>query len=56
MFIVDSVSSMTAVPMKFDELGIDVLLAGTQKALALPPGLGCTITWVTTTFAISARK
>jgi aspartate aminotransferase-like enzyme len=38
MFIVDSVSSMSAVPLKFDELGIDVLLAGTQKAFALPPG------------------
>ena len=38
MFIVDSVSSMTAVPLKFDELGIDVLLAGTQKAFAMPPG------------------
>lgn len=39
MFIVDSVSSMTAVPIRFDELGIDVLLAGTQKAFALPPGM-----------------
>ena len=39
MFIVDSVSSMSAVPLKFDELGIDVLLAGTQKAFALPPGM-----------------
>src|SRR6185437_3578343 len=39
MFIVDAVSSMTAVPLKFDELGIDVLLAGTQKAFAMPPGL-----------------
>jgi len=39
MFIVDSVSSMSAVPLKFDELGFDVLLAGTQKALALPPGM-----------------
>lgn len=38
-FIVDAVSSMTAVPTKFDELGIDVLLAGTQKAFAMPPGL-----------------
>jgi aspartate aminotransferase-like enzyme len=38
-FIVDAVSSMSAVPLKFDELGIDVLLAGTQKAFALPPGL-----------------
>src|SRR5882757_6621172 len=39
MFIVDAVSSMTALPIKFDALGIDVLLAGTQKAFALPPGL-----------------
>ena len=39
MFIVDAVSSMTAIPLNFDELGIDVLLAGTQKAFALPPGL-----------------
>jgi aspartate aminotransferase-like enzyme len=39
MFIVDAVSSMTALPLKFDDLGIDVLLAGTQKAFALPPGL-----------------
>jgi aspartate aminotransferase-like enzyme len=39
MFIVDAVSSMSAVKMEFDALGIDVLLAGTQKAFALPPGL-----------------
>ncbi len=39
MFIIDAVSSMSALPIKFDELGIDVLLAGTQKAFALPPGL-----------------
>src|SRR5438067_11015976 len=39
MFIVDAVSSMSAVPLNFDELGVDVLLAGTQKAFALPPGL-----------------
>jgi aspartate aminotransferase-like enzyme len=39
LFIVDSVSSLSAVPIPFDALGIDVLLAGTQKALALPPGL-----------------
>jgi aspartate aminotransferase-like enzyme len=38
-FIVDAVSSLTALPIKFDELGVDVLLAGTQKAFALPPGL-----------------
>lgn len=39
MFIVDSVSSMTGVKIETDALGIDVLLAGTQKAWALPPGL-----------------
>lgn len=39
MFIVDSVSAMSAVKLEFDALGIDVLLAGTQKAFALPPGL-----------------
>src|SRR6201981_934834 len=39
MFIVDAVSSMTAVKLEFDSMGIDVLLAGTQKAFALPPGL-----------------
>ena len=39
MFIADAVSSMSAVPLKFDELGLDVLLAGTQKAFAMPPGL-----------------
>ena len=38
MFIVDTVSSMTAVPTEFDKLGIDLILAGTQKAFALPPG------------------
>jgi aspartate aminotransferase-like enzyme len=39
MFIVDAVSSMSAVKLEFDALGVDVLLAGTQKAFALPPGL-----------------
>jgi len=39
MFIVDAVSSMSAVKLPFDQLRIDVLLAGTQKAFALPPGL-----------------
>jgi len=38
MFIVDCVSSFTAMKIPFDELGIDVMLAGTQKALALPAG------------------
>jgi len=39
MFIVDAVSSLSATKIEFDALGIDVLLAGTQKALAMPPGM-----------------
>ena len=39
LLVVDSVSSFSAVPIPTDELGIDVLLAGVQKAMALPPGL-----------------
>jgi aspartate aminotransferase-like enzyme len=37
--IVDTVSSFSALPIPKDELGIDVLITGSQKALALPPGL-----------------
>lgn len=37
--IIDTVSSFSALPIKKDDLGIDVLIAGSQKALALPPGL-----------------
>ncbi|HOW64547.1 MAG TPA: alanine--glyoxylate aminotransferase family protein [Candidatus Paceibacterota bacterium] len=39
MFIVDAVSSFSGVKLPFDDLGLDVLLTGSQKALALPPGL-----------------
>ena len=39
LLVVDTVSSFSAVPIATDELGIDVLLAGVQKAMALPPGL-----------------
>jgi len=37
--IVDTVSSFSALPIPKDELGIDVFISGSQKALALPPGL-----------------
>ncbi|MDQ2868365.1 MAG: alanine--glyoxylate aminotransferase family protein [Verrucomicrobiota bacterium] len=36
--IVDAVSSLSAMPIAMDALRIDVLLTGSQKALALPPG------------------
>lgn len=39
MFIVDSVSSFSTEAIPMDALGIDVLLTGSQKALAMPPGL-----------------
>lgn len=47
LFIVDSVSSFSTQPIAMDELGIDVLLTGSQKALAMPPGLAL--------FAVSER-
>lgn len=39
LLVVDTVSSFSAVPIEMDKLGVDVTLAGVQKALALPPGL-----------------
>ncbi|HEV3309474.1 MAG TPA: alanine--glyoxylate aminotransferase family protein [Chloroflexota bacterium] len=38
--IVDGVAAFGGVPEPMDEIGIDVLLCGTQKALGVPPGLG----------------
>lgn len=39
LLIVDTVSSFSTQPIPMDDLGIDVLLTGSQKALAMPPGL-----------------
>ena len=36
--ILDTVSSFSALGIEMDALGIDVMLTGAQKALALPPG------------------
>jgi aspartate aminotransferase-like enzyme len=47
LLLVDTVSSLGGAPVEADAWGIDVVLAGTQKALALPPGL--------TLFTLSAR-
>src|SRR3984893_4837683 len=38
VLIVDTVSSFSALNIDMDALGIDVMLTGAQKALALPPG------------------
>jgi serine---pyruvate transaminase len=40
--IVDAVSSLGAVPLETDAWGLDVVVAGSQKALMTPPGLSLT--------------
>lgn len=40
---VDAVSSMAGAEIKVDQWNLDIVLAGTQKAFALPPGL-CVVT------------
>ena len=47
VLIVDTVSSFSAMKIDMDALGIDVMLTGAQKALALPPGFSL--------FAVSER-
>lgn len=39
VWCVDAVSSLAGSKIETDKLGIDVLIASTQKALALPPGM-----------------
>ncbi len=39
LVVVDAVSSLGAVPCETDEWGLDVVVAGSQKALMCPPGL-----------------
>jgi predicted phosphoserine aminotransferase len=39
LIIVDAVSSLGGAPVETDDWGIDITLAGTQKAIAVPPGL-----------------
>ncbi|HEX6203431.1 MAG TPA: alanine--glyoxylate aminotransferase family protein [Thermoanaerobaculia bacterium] len=39
LVLVDAVSSLGGAPVETDAWGLDVVLAGTQKALAAPPGL-----------------
>ena len=39
VLVVDAISALGAVPLKTDEWGIDVVVAGSQKGLMIPPGL-----------------
>jgi aspartate aminotransferase-like enzyme len=47
LVLVDAVSAMVGMPIHFDQLGWDVVLASVQKAFAIPPGLAV--------FAVSKR-
>ena len=47
LILVDAVSSLGGIPVRFDEWGLDVCLASVQKGIALPPGI--------TVFAVSPR-
>jgi aspartate aminotransferase-like enzyme len=40
MLVVDAISGVGAAELRQDEWGIDVVIAGSQKALMSPPGLG----------------
>ena len=40
LVVVDAVSSLGAIPCETDAWGLDVVVAGSQKALMTPPGLG----------------
>jgi len=39
LVLVDAVSSLGGIPVRFDEWGLDVCVASVQKGLALPPGI-----------------
>jgi alanine-glyoxylate transaminase / serine-glyoxylate transaminase / serine-pyruvate transaminase len=40
LFMVDVISSLASIDYRHDEWGVDVTVAGSQKGLMLPPGLG----------------
>jgi alanine-glyoxylate transaminase / serine-glyoxylate transaminase / serine-pyruvate transaminase len=42
LLLVDTISSLASVDYRHDEWGVDVTVAGSQKGLMLPPGLGFT--------------
>jgi len=39
VLVVDAISGLAAIPIKTDEWGVDVVVAGSQKGLMIPPGL-----------------
>ncbi len=39
LLVVDAISALGVYPLPMDELGLDAVVAGSQKSIALPPGL-----------------
>lgn len=39
LVLVDAVSSLAGIPLRFDDWGLDVAFASVQKGMALPPGI-----------------
>ena len=39
LLLVDTISSLASIDLRMDEWGVDVVVAGSQKGLMLPPGL-----------------
>ncbi len=39
LLVVDAIASLASIPLEMDAWGIDVVVAGSQKGLMLPPGL-----------------
>jgi aspartate aminotransferase-like enzyme len=54
LVLVDAVSSLGGAPLLFDDWGIDVCLASTQKGIAIPPGL--TVAAVSDRAVAAAKK
>src|ERR1051326_5581926 len=54
LVLVDAVSSLAGIPLRFDAWGLDVCLASVQKGVALPPGI--TVVAVSAKALARARK
>ena len=53
LLMIDTISSLASIDYRHDEWGVDVTVAGSQKGLMLPPGLGFN---AVSTKALSASK
>ena len=56
LFVVDAISALFCDPISMSQMGIDLLLASSQKALALPPGLSLVVLSPRALDAVRTRK